>query len=845
MAADGTPAERQWSRWLPLAVGAVALAVTAGLWRHEQRSTAQALRADFDAGVRQTAGRVEQRLESYEQMLRGVQGLVQASPDGAHALDAYVDALQAGADFTGVDWFARVAWQPGEGAHGGRSRIAAVAPVVGLNQRALGDDPLADPVRGPALMLACDSGSLAITPRLRRLVDADASAAADASPGFLMVLPVYAAGQALDSVAARRAALRGWVMAAVRMNDLMASLYGEVLPGVQTRIYDGVDASDQALMAAPPGAPVAQPLFDVQEYLGFAGHAWTMRVQAGPEFAQRRRDDAARIIVLAGLSLGLLLALLTRQLVTARQRAHDAALRMTEALRASEERYRRIVETADEGIWVTDAEGRTTFVNPKMAQMLGCPADALLGRRTEAFIDTATLAAEGGAGPGAREQRLRRVDGSTLWALVASTPVTDSAGRLQGTLAMVTDISHRKQAEAARAGLEAQLRASQKMEAIGTLAGGIAHDFNNILAAILGNVALAQQAALDGAARQRLAQISQSAERARSLVQQILAFSRRQPHSLRPQALAPVVEESVRLLRPILPAMVELELRQGGAPLGVRADATQLHQVLMNLCTNAWHALQGLAGRIEIALDRGTLDAATAQRLGLAPGSYARLSVADTGCGMDEATRQRLFEPFFTTKPVGQGTGLGLAVVHGIVSAHGGVIDVHSRPGAGSRFELYFPLLPDAEAAPAGPRPPAAPAAPPVSPAAGRHVVYIDDDPVMVMMVEGLLQHAGYRVSTWDDPRAALDALRRRPDEADLVLTDFNMPGLSGLDVAEALAALRPGLPVVISSGYVTEDLLAAAGRAGVRRVLQKEFTLEQLPPLLLQVFAEAAQAGR
>ncbi len=848
MTAAGMHPERPWSRWLPLAVGAVSLAITAGLWCHEQRSTEQALRADFDTGVRQTASRIEQRLESYEQMLRGVQGLMQSAPPGTRPLDAYVDALQAGADFTGVDWFAHVAWQPGAGVHGGRARIAAVAPVVGLNQRALGDDPLADPVRGPALALACDSGSLAITPRLRRLVDADANAAADASPGFLMVLPVYAAGQPLDSVAARRAALSGWVMAAVRMNDLMASLYGEVVPSVETRVYDGVDATDEALMAAPPGlapVPMARPLFDVQEYLGFAGHSWTMRMQAAPDFAQRRRGDAANIIALAGLSLSLLLALLTRQLVTARQRAHDAALRMTVALRASEERYRRIVETADEGIWVTDAEGRTTFVNPKMAQMLGCPADALLGRRTEAFVDAGALDPEGDTAPGARERRLRRVDGSTLWALVASTPITDSAGRFEGMLAMVTDISHQKQAEAARAGLEVQLRASQKMEAIGTLAGGIAHDFNNILAAILGNVALAQQAVLDAPTRGRLAQISQSAERARSLVQQILAFSRRQPHSLKPQPLAAVVEESVRLLRPILPAMVELELRLGEAPATVQADATQLHQVLMNLCTNAWHALHGLAGRIEISLGASTLDAATARRLGLAPGEYARLSVADNGCGMDDATRQRLFEPFFTTKPVGQGTGLGLAVVHGIVSAHEGAIDVHSAPGQGSRFDLYFPLLPDAVAAAVAPRAAAAPAAPPVSPAAGRHVVYIDDDPVMVMMVEGLLQHAGYRVSTWDDPRAALDALRREPADADLVLTDFNMPGLSGLDVAEALAALRPGLPVVICSGYVTEDLLAAAQRAGVRRVLQKEFTLEQLPPLLLQVFAEPAQAGR
>jgi len=405
---------------------------------------------------------------------------------------------------------------------------------------------------------------------------------------------------------------------------------------------------------------------------------------------------------------------------------------------------------------------------------------------------------------------------------------------------MVTDITDRKHADEARARLEAQLRESQKMQAIGTLAGGIAHDFNNILAAILGNVALAQQqAGLDPAARHSLEQITTSAVRARSLVQQILAFSRRQPQRLVRQPLRPLVEEAVRLLRPILPALVELEVTLADAPLTVEADATQLQQVVMNLCTNAWHALQGQAGRVTVGLGAVFIDAEAAQRLGeLQPGSFAHLWVSDSGCGMDEATRLRVFEPFFTTKPVGQGTGLGLSVVHGIVTAHHGAITVASTPGQGSRFDIYFPLVAEAALVASTAAAESAPAHHP-----GRNVAYVDDDPVMLLMVQGLLQRSGYHVTCFDDPRDALVALRAQPEAFDLILTDYNMPGLSGLDIARELAAFRPDLAVVISSGYVSDELLAAAAQAGVRRVMQKEYTLEQLQDLIRDVLAEPAPA--
>jgi CheY-like chemotaxis protein len=327
--------------------------------------------------------------------------------------------------------------------------------------------------------------------------------------------------------------------------------------------------------------------------------------------------------------------------------------------------------------------------------------------------------------------------------------------------------------------------------------------------------------------------------RARSLVQQILAFSRRQPHRLTSQTLRPVIEESVRLLRPVLPALAALDVRLADVPMPVRADATQLQQVVLNLCTNAWHALNGQAGRITVGLDAVTLDAEAAARLGLLPARHAHLWVGDTGCGMDEATRARVFEPFFTTKPIGQGTGLGLSVVHGIVASHGGAISVASQPGKGSRFDVYLPLLAKLDAVV-----PATSVALQAGSGTDWHVAYVDDDPVMVAMVQALLQRCGYRVTCFDDPLDAVAALRAQPASFDAVVTDYNMPRLSGLDVARTLVQLRPDLPVVISSGYLTDELLAEATQLGVRTVMQKEYTLEQLPGILQGLLSGATVPG-
>ena len=383
-----------------------------------------------------------------------------------------------------------------------------------------------------------------------------------------------------------------------------------------------------------------------------------------------------------------------------------------------------------------------------------------------------------------------------------------------------------------RRSLTAQLRESQRIESIGTLAGGIAHDFNNILAVILGHAALAgDQLGPLHPAQASLGQIRKASTRARDLVQQILAFGRRQSQQLVNQPLQPLVQEAAEMLRCTLPASVRLDCKLPDVPLHVVADATQVQQVLMNLCTNAWHALSGEPGQIQIALQPFVVDGDPPMAVGgLAMGQYARLSVRDSGCGMDESTRARIFEPFFTTKPTGQGTGLGMSVVHGIVATHRGQIQVASELGRGTTVDVYFPVADE--------RPAQAPQATANAPAPtqggqGQRLVYIDDDEVVALLVEQLLHQDNYAVTTFAEGQTAIAAVEEAPHRYDLVITDFNMPGCSGIEVARRLRAIRPGLPVIISSGYITDELRQQAGEAGVRSVMQKQNTLEELTQLV------------
>jgi PAS domain S-box-containing protein len=516
------------------------------------------------------------------------------------------------------------------------------------------------------------------------------------------------------------------------------------------------------------------------------------------------------------------------------------------ALAESEERLAAIVESAMDAIISVDDQGRIVVFNEAAVEMLRCPREQAVGGSMERFLPEphrqahlSWMTAFGAGGLTSRSMgspgRIDacRADGSSFPAEASISHVQVLGQQLYTVI--LRDVSELRQAQAARRALEEQLREAQKMEAVGTLAGGIAHDVNNALGSILANAALAREdLAEDHAARVSVDQVEVAAQRARAVVRQILAFSRRQTQELLVQPLAPLVAEALALLRSTLPSVVRLESEVSDPGLYVRADANQLHQVLLNLCTNAWHALRGSTGRIRVGVERVVIDAVHAQALdAIEPGPYARLWVGDDGCGMDAATRARIFEPFFTTKPRGEGTGLGLAVVHGIVHAHGGAIAVQSEPGVGTLFSIY---LPEALAEEGRDRAPAGDAAELAVSGQGRRVAYVDDDEMMLLVVERLLQRRGFEIDCYADPRALLDHLRSQPGRVDIVVSDFNMPVMNGIELARALADL--GLPVIVSSGYISEELRDNARAAGVSALLEKEDTLERLAPLVASVLA-------
>ncbi len=503
-----------------------------------------------------------------------------------------------------------------------------------------------------------------------------------------------------------------------------------------------------------------------------------------------------------------------------------AALESEEARRAAEAELRRLASAMDqaaEGVVITDHRGVIEYVNPAFERISGFTSRALVGQSSRCLDPVAgsplsgdEVWAEVGAGASwSGRLALQRANGSTYDADVGISPVRDERGQVLHFAAVVRDVS--KEVE-----LEAQLRQSQKMEAVGLLAGGVAHDLNNLLAPILGYSEMLLDGDLDRECRSDIQQIALAAERARDLIKQLMAFGRKQPLEVVLLDLNEVVTDFVRLLRRTLREEIHINVGLGAGLGTIRADRTQVEQVLMNLAVNAQDAMAG-GGTLSVETALVELDDGyVADHPDVAPGEYVMLAVSDSGTGMDAATVGRIFEPFFTTKERGKGTGLGLATVFGITKQHGGHISVYSEPGQGTTFRVYLPVVTDVETAPLAPGPEKV--------VGGSETVLVaEDDETVRDMACAMLRRLGYQVLTAETPEDCLAVGLAQPDRIDLLLTDVIMPGLSGRQLHEQLAEAIPDLKVVYMSGY-TADVIADryVSTPGIE-IIAKPFTRQSL----------------
>jgi len=504
---------------------------------------------------------------------------------------------------------------------------------------------------------------------------------------------------------------------------------------------------------------------------------------------------------------------------------------LTERRQAEEERLRlaTAVEHAAEGVVIVETDGTVRYVNPAFESVSGYAREDIDGQNfrvldhtgyKEDFYQSIWQNLSSGQVWSGHIVNKKK-NGKTCELKMTISPIRNYSDEIISFVAMIRDVTLEVR-------MEKQILQSQKMEAIGTLAGGIAHDFNNILSAIMGYTELSlNELHQESTIRSRMEKVMKACHRAADLVKQILAFSRRSEKEMKPVNMVSIVNETVRLLRASLPATIEIRRKFNSRSGMILGDPTQIHQVLMNLCTNAAHAMEARGGILGISLTDVKNDSSGRFRYkNLAPGHYVKLTVTDTGHGMDRALIERIFEPFFTTKCSGKGTGMGLAVTHGIVEAHKGMITVYSEPGKGTTFHVLFPELTASVSVSVN----AEPAVEEDTVLTGtERILFVDDEESLTESGCELLESLGYSVTAAMNSVEALDLFIADPDAFDLVITDQTMPRMTGLELSEELLAVRPDIPIILCSGFseaITPEKLRSIG---ILRMISKPFVKQEM----------------
>ncbi len=562
------------------------------------------------------------------------------------------------------------------------------------------------------------------------------------------------------------------------------------------------------------------------------------------EVAHRRRDGSAFPVEVVASRIqvdGENLVLAFDRDITSRKETEDARDRLLALLQAT-------IESTTDGILVIDSTGRIQSFNRLFAEMWRIPPEVLATRDDNLALQHALTQL---VDPEAFLHHVQELYSRPHEESFDTLQFKDGriierysrpqflSGAPAGRVWSFRDVTDRVRAEARRTALEASLIQAKKMEALGTLAGGVAHDFNNLLGGISGFLEVARnRLPPEHPASGALSQAIAIGGQARDLVRQILTFSRQTTPELIPLDVADTVHAALDVARFALPATAEVRTALAPGCPAIAADRVQFQQVVLNLCTNAAQALPDQGGRITVTVAPAQLPpqlAATHPALTSLP--LVLLSVSDNGVGMDPATLERIFEPFFTTKEPGKGTGLGLAVVHGIVGAHGGAIDVHSQPGIGTTFDLYFPAL-----AAAAPAPPAETTA--GAPIGHRELVlWVDDNPATGAVIEYLLTRLGFLVRYCPDPNEALAMFTAAPASFAMLITDLEMPDLDGEALAKRVLAVRPDLPVLVVTGMIASQRAAALLAAGIREIVLKPVTEAQLGRVVARHLPAASRA--
>jgi PAS domain S-box-containing protein len=504
-----------------------------------------------------------------------------------------------------------------------------------------------------------------------------------------------------------------------------------------------------------------------------------------------------------------------------------------EALRESEEKYRTVLEANPDPVVVYDIEGKVTYFNPAFTRVFGWTLAERLGNKMDIFVPAeawreAKMMIEkvlAGERFSSIETLRYNKKGETIPVSVSGAIYKDKNGHPIGSVINLRDISHQKK-------LETQLKQAQKMEAIGTLAGGIAHDFNNILSSVIGYTELALDNEKRGSFQyNNLQEVLSAGNRAKDLVKQILTFSRQADQKQKPIQVKPLVKEALRMLRASIPSTVEIEQYVQSDAL-VMGDPTQIHQILMNLCTNAAHAMEDKGGLLTVSLLDAELDSDFISRHpDLKPGPHIKLTVTDTGHGISPDVMGKIFDPFFTTKEKGKGTGLGLSVVHGIVLSHGGDIYLYSEPGKGSTFEVCLPVIESRFK-------PKERAERPI-PTGNERILYIDDEPVITNLGKRILESLGYGVVARNSSIEALELFKEKKGHFDIVITDMTMPHMTGEKLAEKLMQIRPDIPVILCTGFSFMIDEQKALNMGIRAFISKPMLKQEIAETIRKVLDE------